>query len=342
VASEGRGACVASAPERSTAVILVAYNNDDDTLACLDALAALRRLPCRICLVDNSGQATPMFSAWQRLWETKGLPLPVRTDAAGSAPFLYLPLPENRGFAAGVNAAVSLLCQRDGPAWFWLLNPDTLPDPQALEALLDVAVSDPGIGVVGSTLILPTEPPKLQAAGGAAFNPFLGTSSHLLAGYALESAMQYDANAVNRRIKYIVGASMLVRTEVFQRAGSLNESYFLYGEDTEWCLRIRRAGYRLAWAKQSLVPHKEGGSSGAHRLKRPAYVDYLMLRNRLLLLRRHYPAALPLAALSYIVVALKRVLRGQTRRIPLVWQALCDGLRGKAGKPDLALLAQYA
>ncbi|MDR2161195.1 MAG: glycosyltransferase, partial [Desulfovibrio sp.] len=324
--------------ERSTVVVIVAYDNDDDTLACLAALAGLRRLPGHICLVDNSEQAgMSLFLAWQQLWKTKGLPSPVRMDAAGSvSAFLYLPLPDNRGFAAGVNAAVALLSRQNDLAYLWLLNPDTLPDPQALEALLDVAESDPNIGVVGSTLVLPTEPPTLQAAGGSGFNPFWGTSSQLLAGYSLESAMNHDENAINHQLKDIIGASMLVRAEVFQQAGPLDESYFLYGEETEWCLRIRAAGYRLAWASKSHVMHKEGGSSGARPMSRPAYVDYLMLRNRLLLLKRHYPASVPLAVLSYTMVALKRVQRGQTQRIPLVWRALRDGLSGKAGKPDIA------
>jgi len=331
------------ARESSVAVVLVAYNNNDDALACLTALADLRHLPGRICLVDNSDQAeASLLSAWQQLWETKGLPLPVSADAVGgTSDFLYLPLPQNRGFAAGVNTAVSLLCRGDDLTYFWLLNPDTLPAPQALEALLDVVESDPTIGVVGSTLILPTEPPMLQAAGGSGFNPFWGTSSHLLDGYSLESAMRHDEQAINRQLKDIVGASMLVRAEVFQQVGPLNESYFLYVEETEWCIRIRRAGYRLAWAPQSHVIHKEGGSSGANRLKFPAYVDYLVLRNRLLLLRHHYPAALPLAVLRYAMIILKRFLRGKTKRIPLVWQALLDGLGGKAGKPDLESLARY-
>jgi len=201
-----------TARESSVAVVLVAYNNDDDTLACLTALSGLRRLPGRICLVDNGDQAeVSLFSAWQQLWETKGLPLPVMADGVGGmGAFLYLPLPENRGFAAGINAAVSLLCRGNDFTYFWLLNPDTLPDPQALEALLDMAESDPNIGVVGSTLILPTEPPILQAAGGSGFNPFWGTSSHLLAGYSLESAMRHGEQAINRRLKDIVGASMLV------------------------------------------------------------------------------------------------------------------------------------
>lgn len=331
------------AREEGAAVILVAYHNDEDTLSCLASLTRLSHLPGRIFLVDNgSRDGMSLLAAWQRLWGAKNLPLPVHVDAAASADsFIYLPLPENPGFAAGINAAVAVLHQWDGLSWVWLLNPDTLPDPQALAALLDVAVRDPHVGVVGSTLLLPTDPPVLQVAGGSRVNPFLGTTPHILAGYSPDAAMNYDENAVNQRLNDIVGASMLVRAEVFQLVGPLDEGYFLYCEETEWCIRIRRAGYRLAWAKKSIVLHKEGGSSGARRLERPAYVDYLMLRNRLLMLRRHYPVALPLAAFSYILVALKRVLRGQSRRIPLVWRALRDGLGGKAGKPDIELLARY-
>jgi GT2 family glycosyltransferase len=324
---------------QATAVLLVAHGNDGDTLACLASLAALRVVPGWIVVADNSGEAS-LFGAWQALWQEKGLPAPVMAESAGANDaFLYLPLPENRGFAAGINAALARV--RGRAEWFWILNPDTVVDPYALEALLDAAESDPGIGVAGSTLILPPEPPVLQAAGGSTLNPLYGKTRHLLAGSTPEQALNCDAHAVNRRLDDIIGASMLVRAGVVEKAGLMDEDFFLYCEETEWCVRIRRAGYRFVWAGESRVLHKEGGSSGAHGLRRPAWVDYLMLRNRILLLRRHYPASLPLAALSYGVVALKRLFRGQPRRIPLVWRALWDGLRGKDGRPEMRALERY-
>ena len=103
---------------------------------------------------------------------------------------------------------------------------------------------------------------------------------------------------------------------------------------------MRKAGFNFAWAPDSIVYHKEGGSTGAEsaaegrKFSRPVWVDYLGLRNRVYMMRKHYPWALPLVLLSYLGVMLNRVRRGQADRIPLVCRAAWDGLRGRMGKPD--------
>jgi GT2 family glycosyltransferase len=325
----------------ATAVLIVACGHDGDTLLCLASLANLRVRPGWIVLADNGGEGgMPLLRAWRDLWRKKKLPDPVMADSAGEDDaFVYLPLPENRGFAAGVNAAFSRV--RGRARYLWLLNPDTEAEPCALEALLDALEGDPGVSAAGSTLLLPAEPSRVLAAAGGRIHPLWGTTSHLLAGEAAERAGGCDEGCVNRRLDFVSGASLLARAEAMERAGLLDEDFFLYYEDAEWCVRLRRAGRRLAWAKGSRVRHGEGGSTGARGRLRPAWVDYLMLRNRILLLRRHYPASLPLAALSYAAVALRRVARGQTRRVPLVWRALRDGLLGKGGRPDREALAWY-
>lgn len=336
---------MATSAEQETAVIIVSYNNVDDTIACLESLSGLSTQPGCIIVVDNGSDFTAgrtLFAAWQALWQRKGLPCPVISDVANeSASSLFLPLAENKGFAAGNNAALALLKSKRAFTYFWLLNPDTLVDSQSLRQLLIVAEEDSVIGAVGSTLLLPTQPPVLQAAAGAAFNPLLGTTKALLAGYTLDCVQECDVAAISRKLGDITGASLLVRSKMLGDVGLMDERFFLYCEETEWCLRMRKSGYKLAWAKDSIVLHREGGSSGAHRLHKPAYVDYLMLRNRILILRAHYPLALPLASFSYALVMLKRILRGQVKRIPLVCQALWHGLSGSSGKPDVQRMARY-
>ncbi len=96
----------------------------------------------------------------------------------------------------------------------------------------------------------------------------------------------------------------------------------------------------MGWAPDSIVYHKEGGSTGAESagggraFNRPAWVDYLSLRNRMYMMRKHYPWALPVVAASYLGVMLNRIKRGQANRIPLIFRAAWDGLRGHMGKPN--------
>lgn len=132
----------------------------------------------------------------------------------------------------------------------------------------------------------------------------------------------------------------MVRREVFERMGLFDDAYFLYYEDAEFGLRARQHGYGLSWAPDSIVYHKEGGSTGAgSTVTRPKYVDYLALRNRLYTLRKYSPFLLPVAMGSYLVVMFRRTARGQADRIPLVCRALWHGLVGKLGRPDFLLPA---
>lgn len=119
----------------------------------------------------------------------------------------------------------------------------------------------------------------------------------------------------------------------------IREDFFLYLEDTDLSIRARKAGIPLLWARDSIVFHKEGGTTGAAsannaHFQRPLWVDYLMLRNRARLVRDHYPLGIPLLCASYLAVAFKRLLRNQPDRVPLVFKALWHGLAGKMGKPD--------
>lgn len=77
---------------------------------------------------------------------------------------------------------------------------------------------------------------------------------------------------------------MLVKREVFQRVGLLDESYFLYFEETDWCLNVRKAGYRILAVPGSVVWHKVSAALGATS----PVIDYYMLRNHLQLVNRHW------------------------------------------------------
>ena len=132
----------------------------------------------------------------------------------------------------------------------------------------------------------------------------------------------------------------MIRSNVLQAEVFLPEEYFLYYEDTDFGLSCAQQGYSLGWAPDSIVYHKEGGSTGAESagggraFNRPAWVDYLSLRNRMYMMRKHYPWALPVVAASYLGVMLNRIKRGQANRIPLIFRAAWDGLRGHMGKPN--------
>lgn len=255
---------------------------------------------------------------------------------------VLLRLDRNLGFSGGNNAALRWLLVRACAAQcaaFWLLNNDAAPDPAALDALCERLNQRPEAGLCGSTLLYAHAPDNVQAAGGCTFSPLSGRTAFIKGGVNAADLARVRHQEVEKRMAYMVGASLLARREVFERVGLLPEEYFLYYEDLAFALNARRAGFALAWARESLVPHKEGGSTGAsgggggRPAARSALVDYLSVRNRIWLIRRYYPWALPAALASLAGVCLNRVRRGQAGRLGLVRRAALDGLRGRMGRP---------
>lgn len=328
------------------AIILVHYNTPADTLACLRALYALRTSPAHVVIVDNNSQPETLRTlqeGWGGLCKQYELALPVITSAAMSsalAPAMLLLRPDNTGFSGGNNAALRLLLAHTNCSAFWLLNSDTEPEPNALNALCERLNKYPQTGLCGSTLVYAHTSGQLQCTGGSALSPLTGRTHFLHEGISVEKSLGLNVYDTEQAMDYITGASLLVRREVFESIGLLPEEYFLYYEDAAFCLAAKKAGFALAWAPQSIVYHKEGGSSGAksdrsqQEPQRSRFVDYLSLRNRAFLMRTYYPWALPIVAISYLGVAINRLRRGQPDRLALVCKAFWHGLSGKMGKPQ--------
>jgi len=313
-----------------TAVILVNYRTPSLTLGCLEALATLDSPPGRIIVVDNGspdGSARDLAGAVAgRLW-------PVKPEIAA--------LESNFGFAAGNNTALRLLAQDPSIRAYWLLNTDTIPAPDSLERLCGRLNLPDSPGACGSVLLQPGDPSLIQCAGGGAFNRLTGTSHFILEGRRLDEGV--SGQDAELKLDYLCAASMLVRRETVEAVGLLDEDYFLYGEDVAWCLRMRRAGFVLGVAADSLVVHLEGGTTGAKSRgkggspPRPEMVDYLSLRNRVRIAARFHPLLLPVVAASFMGVMLKRIQRRQADRFGLVLRALWDGLAGNMGPPPPGL-----
>ncbi|MDD4701143.1 MAG: glycosyltransferase family 2 protein [Desulfovibrio sp.] len=328
------------------AVILLNHRNAPDTVACLRALAAMSPQPGMIIVVDNNS-SDDSVERIMREWSAFTSPLLVRQEkgcipvAPAGVRHILLSRSVNDGFSAGNNAGIRLALQDKGCKAVWLLNNDTAPEPEALNALCLRMSKETPPGIVGSTLVYAHNRGIVQTLAGGKLNNLLGTTSSFGGGMGIGEALrQWPKNLVEQQLDDIIGASMFIRRTVLEQTGYLDEAFFLYGEETEFCIRVRKAGFNFAWAPDSIVYHKEGGSTGAEsaaegrKFSRPAWVDYLGLRNRVYMMRKHYPWALPLVLLSYLGVMLNRVRRGQADRIPLVCRAAWDGLRGRMGKPD--------
>lgn len=241
-----------------TGVVLLNFGDPQDTLECLSSLERSTNLDLEVVVVDNG----PADEAHEALRAAVGAR--ATTIATGS----------NLGYAAGNNTGIALLME-GGCEFLWLLNPDTRVEPATLDRLLDHLDSVPDCGIVGPRILLPDTPERIWFDGGLV-DRSTGSTSHLHQG-----APEGDHRPVVLDVDYVTGASILVRRSLVQHVGPIPEQYFLYYEETDWCLRAQRLGWRTMVTQHARMLHHKRSSG---RLPQPYYL-YYMTRNRYLFAR---------------------------------------------------------
>lgn len=225
--------------------IIVNWNTKDLLRGCLTSLFERTQIPLEVIVVDNASSD----SSAAMVREEFGDILLIEND-------------ENRGFAAANNQAIRLARGR----YLLLLNPDTVTQPGALKGMIRFLDEHPDAGVVGPELLWPDGAVQGGAAG---YNPSLVTifsHSYLLSklfprffrGLWLHS-QHYGEGAME--VDWISGACLMARAEAVREVGLLDEGYFMYAEDMEWCYRMRRRGWRVYYLPSVQVTHYSRGSS---------------------------------------------------------------------------------
>lgn len=322
-------------PGPAVCVVLLNYNGREDTLDCLEALAAMRpgpwdlERPGLVAVCDNgSSDGSPeALLAWAARRGLEALDIEaarVGRPPSGTPGLALVRNGRNLGFAAGVNTGLRLGLAV-GAEHFWLLNNDTLPEPGALAALLSGA---DGRTILGSTVTHARDPERVQAAGGCRYNPLTTVFKPHLGGRPLTEALAADAEPA---LDYVYGASMFIPRAALETVGLLNEEHFLYYEELDFCRRARQAGFGLGWRRASVVRHKAGASVGREPGGLACYHENL---STLLFTRRHHPALLPAAAaLRLAGKAVVLAARGQWRLLRPMAQAYADFLTGRRRRP---------
>jgi GT2 family glycosyltransferase len=291
-------------------IVIVNWNGWRDTDACLASLAALDYPNARVVVVDNASTDGSVTELRRRH--------PELTLLSSGA---------NLGFAGGNNVGLRYALER-GAEYVWLLNNDTLVEPDALTHLVARAQRGAAglpVGLCGSTLVYEGQRDTVQALGGARYNRWWGTVAAI--GQHQPREQPIDAAAVERQLDYLIGASMLVSRSFVETVGPMQEDYFLYFEELDWAVRAR-GRFALAYAPESVVYHKEGASIGGSDRARAAKsytADRYALTNRVRFTRRFYPYALPTVYLGLGVALFNRVRRRQWDRVGLVARVMLRG-----------------
>jgi GT2 family glycosyltransferase len=233
----------------------------------------------------------------------------------------------NLGYAGGINLCVA--GAPDADAW-WVLNPDTVPDPAAL-AHLCARLQAGGCAAVGGTIH--DADGRVESRGGR-WNAWLARAVSVDNGLRLGEPA--GPIAASEQVNYLSGASMLVGREFVDRVGLMREDYFLYAEEVEWCLRGVQGGLKLGVALDANVLHRQGTSTGSvhdvgSRGRMPVYLDE---RNKILVTRDRYPARLvPAACGAFALLFLRFARRGAWPQLGYGLSGWLAGLRNERGPP---------
>ena len=252
-------------PGPRVTTVIVNYRHNDDTIRCVDSLQANNWLDQRIVVVDNT--------------EAGAAESDLRQDLDPCVEILETN--DNGGFAAGCNLGIKYALDT-GADFVWLVNPDTVVGPDTLPDLLAAADENPDAGILGSRILDGGDPPRILFNGGLVDAARKGATLHRDEG-RLDTAVP---DTVAREADYVTGACFLVRGSVLRQVGLLPEEYFLYFEETDFCLRVRAAGWRLLIAPKARTWHYKRSTG-----KYPAsYYIYYMCRNRIHFSQRFFDA----------------------------------------------------
>lgn len=283
-------------------IIILNWNGWRDTIECLESVYGITYPNYDVIVVDNgskndsvtkireyaegklgvissffrySGDNKPLHYIEYSREETEGGGMK-EAEIADLPPWRRIVLiknPENSGFAEGNNIGIKYALKVLNPEYVLLLNNDTVVEKNFLNELVGVAESDKGIGFVGPKTYYYDyygRTDVINFAGGRLVI-WKGKSAHI--GVNEIDKGQY--NTVTD-VDYVEGSCLLARRKVLELVGLLDPVYFLYWEEADWCIRVKKAGSRLVYAPKSKIWHKISASSK----KASSTTQYYMARNR--------------------------------------------------------------
>lgn len=288
------------------AVILVNYNGYEDTIACIKSLQKITYPNYKIIVVNNGSSEKP----------TEGQESFLRENTK------YLDCTENKGFSGGNNIGMKY-ADAFSPKYYLLLNNDTEVKEDFLDVLVDTAENNSDAGLVCGKIYQYYNPGHIWFAGGT-MDLERGITTH----YRYNEEDRDFSDRVEE-IDFATGCLWLLPVETVQKVGYMDESFFLYCEDDEYCLRLKKHGLKLLYCNRAVIYHKVSQSTGANSPMQ----QYYILRNKLYIIQK-YAQKKGRAKWKLFVQYCKDILRGR-KKLKTVLRAYMDYKKNKTGKASL-------
>lgn len=290
-------------------VVILNWNLPEETIACVRSVqaAAPPHGEIQILVVDNGSRDDSL----PRLAAAFGVGQP-------PAAIHLLETGANLGFAGGMNAGTRFALAQ-GAASVLLLNNDTLVDPTMLAHLAAALACDPAVGLAGPAIYYHAAPTRIWRFGDNEY-------AWLPIPRRIPDAAVTAGDGAPRAVDYITACAMLVRRAVFERIGFLDESFFFYFEDADFCRRARNAGFGIRGVPRAKMWHKV--SLSAQRARATTY--YAGAWARVQFYRRHPHGKLPWLVHPYLwgralLASVGHLARGEWALLGPLWRGMVDG-----------------
>ena len=241
------------------AILVLNWNGKQDTLECFESLKKLSYPNTEVILIDN-GSSDDSVKSFQALFPE----------------FTYIETHKNLGFAGGNNVGIQKALTTDAE-FIFLLNNDTIVEPNLIEHFLEAQMTQPKAGILGAKILLYDEPDRIDHLG----------------GFWNANRAEFESNAQNQKdhpnfsmqqVDYVCGCALFAKKQVFQTIGLLEAKFFLLWEEADFCFRAKRAGFEIWTAPKAKIWHKVSASFVGGK----PHMHYFWWRSRLLWLERNH------------------------------------------------------
>jgi GT2 family glycosyltransferase len=252
------------------AAVILNWNNPKDTIRCLNSLKSAQQYLFQIIVVDNASTDDSL-----------------KCIRAEHPDVVLLRNERNLGYAGGNNVGIAYALEQDAD-FVLLLNDDIVVAPGSIETLIAATARYPKAGFLGPKIVSLENTSRILSAGGSIKKD--GTIQHR---NVVEHDLMIHEPVID--VDFLSGSALMVSRRAIERVGMLDESFFVYGEDVEWCYRGKLAGFQVLLVSDAVVFHPDTRQRDRHS----ALVMYYISRNHLLFLQKHHFGLINIAKILF-------------------------------------------
>tara|TARA_B110000444_G_scaffold57472_1_gene53549 strand:+ start:1112 stop:2011 length:900 start_codon:yes stop_codon:yes gene_type:complete len=285
------------------AIIIVNWKQYQLTKLCLYSLQKIKYDNYQIILIDNESNPKELKKIKNQFDK-----------------IITFPNQKNLGFTGANNVGIEYAIKNDFE-YVMLINNDTEVEKNFINPLIELLEKNQNFGAAQPLILNYYNRNKVWSAGGF-LNKFFGYT------YVIKSP-----EGIKKNIDWITGCCFFLRTDVIKKIGLLDEKFFAYYEDVDWSIRIKNAGYDLAFVKSSVVYHHGSKSSKneSNEGTLSPFVHYLNIRNHIFLLRKNKDVFNSVGVLFFqffkiVSYSVYFIVRVRINKLNMVYKGLVDGL----------------